>query len=271
MTRELYTKFIIILVCVALLALIGFWKYAKDNHAVAIKQEQVLGLVVPETFETKTIKESDDYTTIMVSYPYFKNVPSDFNQRIETLLQEQIKEHKQNSKENWMARVETKSPNDTISTTPSEEDKWPFIATFTIVQSNNNYISYIENYGGFSGGAHGYADNISFAYDVQNKKELTLADMFPQGLDYLKKVSDISLNELKKQYVNVPDENLKDSSQEAVDQYESGILKDIITGTEPKVENFSIFTFTPEKIKIYFGQYQVGPYSIGMPEVEFDR
>ena len=45
----------------------------------------------------------------------------------------------------------------------------------------------------------------------------------------------------------------------------------IESGTEPKEENFSVFTFTPDKVKIYFAQYQVGPYVIGMPEVEVNR
>jgi len=46
----------------------------------------------------------------------------------------------------------------------------------------------------------------------------------------------------------------------------------INSGTEPKEENFSVFTFTRDrKVKIYFAQYQVGPYAIGMPEVEVDR
>jgi hypothetical protein len=45
----------------------------------------------------------------------------------------------------------------------------------------------------------------------------------------------------------------------------------LYSGTEPKDENFSVFTFDDKKINIYFAEYQVGPYVIGTPVVVFDR
>jgi hypothetical protein len=45
----------------------------------------------------------------------------------------------------------------------------------------------------------------------------------------------------------------------------------ISDGTAPDADNFGTFTFTPNTITIYFQQYQVGPYSIGMPTVTIPR
>jgi hypothetical protein len=45
----------------------------------------------------------------------------------------------------------------------------------------------------------------------------------------------------------------------------------LYSGTDPKDENFSVFTFDDKKINIYFAEYQVGPYVIGTPVVVFDR
>ena len=38
-------------------------------------------------------------------------------------------------------------------------------------------------------------------------------------------------------------------------------------GTEPKLENFKVFKIENGKIKIIFEQYQVAPYSEGLPEI----
>ena len=51
----------------------------------------------------------------------------------------------------------------------------------------------------------------------------------------------------------------------------STLVSMIEDGTQPKEENFSVFTFTPTTVTLYFGQYQVGPYVLGMPEVELSR
>lgn len=41
----------------------------------------------------------------------------------------------------------------------------------------------------------------------------------------------------------------------------------VLNGLEPKVENFSIFNFTPTGLLVTFAEYQVGPYTAGEPTV----
>lgn len=141
-----------------------------------------------------------------------------------------------------------------------------------MAQSNSSYISVIIHYGGFSGGAHGYENKVSFAYDLISKKEIKLSDLFSGDDDYLTKVSDISRLYLKGELEKRVEENFKDGEDEELKlEFISNYLAMIDNGTKPIEENFSVFSFTKEKINIYFGQYQVGPYSDGAQMIEIFR
>jgi len=231
------------------------------------------GLIVSGSFESKVLSPTDLYVKNEVKYPYFKNAGNDFNLKIENFIKQVMEEHDKMSKDNWMARYDTQVKGDNIPKVPAtEEDKFYFSSDFTIIQSNSTYISFVLKYGGFSGGAHGYENNISFNYDVKNQKIIELKDLFPNDKEYLNYLSTKSREFLKKQdFANVSEEDKKNSTPDAIKQFLDSITSSIEMGTEPKIDNFSVFTFTPDKVKIYFGQYQVGPYVIGMPEVEIDR
>lgn len=233
---------------------------------------QVEGLIVADSYETKTLTISDPYVTFDVKYPYFKNADANFNSNIENLLKAKIEDHKKASKEYWQARYDTQTKGENFPKVPATDaDKLYFSSDFTIVQSNSSYISFVLRYSGFSGGAHGYEINTSFNYDVKNQKLIELKDLFPNDSQYLTSLSNQSREFLMKEFATVSEDDKKNSTPEALKEYVDNIVSMINSGTEPSVENFSVFTFTGDKIKIYFAQYQVGPYAFGMPEVEIDR
>jgi hypothetical protein len=242
-----------------------------NNEEVQVVQKEDERLIIPESYQVKTLNKKDDYLTFDVKYPVFKYVDDQFNQKIVNLLEIEIENQKKYAEENWLIRYETQLPGDGISKITKDNDKWPFYSDFTIVQSNESFISFVLTYGGFTGGAHGYENKISFNYDLKNNKEIKLKDIFSDKFDYLKYLSDESRKELKKQFAVLSEEDKANSSPEAVQEYIDNMISMIEEGTLQEEDNFDIFTFTQNKIKIYFAQYQVGPYVIGMPEVEFDR
>jgi hypothetical protein len=230
-------------------------------------------IVVADSFETKVLMPNNDHVKFDVKYPYFKNADTDFNLNIETLIKNQMADHVQTSVENWQARFDTQLEGENIPKTPiKDDDKFTFYSTFDVIQSNSSYVSFILRYGGFSGGAHGYENNVSFNYDVKNHKLLGLKDLFLNDSQYLNMISKTSRVYLKKQFATVSEEDKNGfEGEEAIKEYVKNMEDMIDSGTDPKEENFSVFTFTPDKIKIYFAQYQVGPYAMGMPEIEIDR
>lgn len=274
MKKKQILTILIIIILVALIFIIRDHKTRvepvteKDTTANVVAE----GLIVPDSYDTKTLNPDDTYVKFDIKYPSFKKADSNFNSSIETLIKTQIQEDIKQSSENWQVRYEMQSPGENIPKVPkNDQDKFSFFSNFTIVQSNSTYISFILNYGGFTGGAHGYENVISYNYNVKKQRNIELKELFLNNPDYLTYLSTTSRDYLKKQFATVSEEDKKNSDPEAIKQYVDNIISMINTGTEPKVENFSIFTFTPDKIKIYFSQYQVGPYVIGMPQIEVNR
>lgn len=267
---------LILLIIVILISIFFLYKNKNSRKEVETDTQPSVVLsediVLPNSFKTKILNPDDPYVKFDVKYPYFKNASKEFNLRIENLIKDKMDEDSKTSKDNWLSRFKTQVAGDNIPEIPtSEKDKLSFFSDFTIIQSNSTYISFILKYGGFSGGAHGYENNVSFNYSVKNKKDIELKDLFPNNPEYLTFLSTKSREYLKNKFAVVTEEDKKDSDRDALKEYLDNMNSMIDSGTEPVVENFSIFTFTPDKIKIYFEQYQVGPYVIGMPEIEIDR
>ncbi len=275
MKKNLKIIFLVIVIFVSLYFIIKNFNqneeitFNNQPEPVLINEEDI---VISDSFETKVLNPNNAYVKFDVEYPYFTKADENFNASIENLIKKQIDEHMVASQENWKARYDTQVEGDNIPITPNkEEDKFSFFSDFEIVQSNSTYISFVLKYGGFSGGAHGYENITSYNYDVINQRLVELKELFSNDPEYLKTISIKSREYLKKQFATTSEEDKKNSDPEALKEYVNNMVSMIEDGTEPIEENFSVFTFTGNKIKIYFGQYQVGPYVIGMPEVEIDR
>lgn len=268
------TTILLIIIIIVLVSYVVYknWK-PKEEVKVENKVETPVkaeDLIVKDSYQTKTLNLTNAYMKFDVKYPYFKNASVDFNAGIEKLLKDKMTEDSQTSKENWQARYDTQVKGDNIPKVPTASDKFSFYSSFKIIQSNSQYISVVLNYGAFTGGAHGYENNVSYNYDLKNKKNIKLKDLFPNNPDYLTYLSDKSRESLKATFAIVSEEDKKNSDAQALKEYVDNINSSIESGTEPKIENFNIFTFTKDKVKIYFAQYQVGPYTFGSPQVEID-
>lgn len=261
---------VVLLVLSTTLYIINKNSKLKETPIIANNPKESL-LVVTDSFAIKAIPLDDVYTNFDVKYPSFKNADKNFNLQIENLLKTEIESFKADSAANWQTRFETQAVGENIKKVPDNTDKFTFASDFVIVQSNANYISFVLHYGGFNGGAHGFENVISYNYNVKSQKEIGIGSLFPKDSNYLNTLSTKSRSFLKSKFAIVTEEDKKNSDPEALKEYINNATSMINNGTEPKAENFSVFTFTPDKIKIYFADYQVGPHSIGMPLFEFDR
>jgi hypothetical protein len=101
----------------------------------------------------------------------------------------------------------------------------------------------------FTGGAHGSTISETYNYDLVNKKEIRLSDIFKSGSDYLKFVSDYCFEDIKKQNTLMGMDPMEDM---------------IKPGVDPSVpENYARFLLTEDSLIIRFDQYQVGPGAAG--------
>jgi hypothetical protein len=99
----------------------------------------------------------------------------------------------------------------------------------------------------FTGGAHGINTVDTFVFDARTGERLELSKIFDG--DYLDTLSKLSLNALK----------AKDPKLE--------IYTFVEDGTAPLEANFRSFALMTDGLHIIFGDYQVGPYVIGRPEI----
>lgn len=99
----------------------------------------------------------------------------------------------------------------------------------------------------FSGGAHGITVLKTFVFDSKSGEEMSLQKVFIG--EYLKTLSILSKKALKSKDPN------------------NDIYSFIEEGTTPEPDNFSTFTLEGDGMHITFGDYQVGPYVVGHPEI----
>lgn len=255
----------VIVLCLFIVCLFFIWRQ-KTNNVEYVQTNTG----EESTLTVKAIKESTDYTDIDAQIPQFKNASGDFNKKIEQYVRDRINEHKQETQENWQSRFDTQGPDGDLPKVPTGDgDKMYFYANFQAPEQNNNeYISILMKFSGYNGGAHGYEDVISYNFDVKNKKELTLSNLFKNDPDYLNKISQMSRKILVDRFTESFGGDFESVKEKELYIKET-IEPMVYEGTNPiNPDNFVNFTFTKDKLIIHFGQYQVGPYVAGLQDVE---
>ncbi|HEX8719118.1 MAG TPA: RsiV family protein [Pyrinomonadaceae bacterium] len=97
-------------------------------------------------------------------------------------------------------------------------------------------------------------------YDQKAGRELSLADLFRPGSDYLKKISEVAVAQLRRWN--------KDSADYSGSGGESYLGDGGITeGAAPKAENYQNWTLTPRGLVVTFDYYQLGSYAAGAQTV----
>lgn len=172
--------------------------------------------------------------TIEVSYPRFQKekklsneIKKIINQEIKTFKKGVPKNEGKNNKEN-------------------EIPKSYLNINFEIFEQNKNLMSMALYVGAYDeGAAHPNTWTISINYDKKRKKIMQLQDIFIPESDFIKKISEKSIEKLKNE------ENLKENEEWLTE------------GAGPDGKNFSIFNLTENAFVLTFDPYKVAPYSQG--------
>lgn len=124
-----------------------------------------------------------------------------------------------------------------------------FDANYSITE-NEHFISYDFQVYQFTGGAHGGTNEETYTFDKKTGTRVALADLFTANAPYLERISAHTRERLLATLGDYKDE------------------KWVTEGTAPTAENFQSFIVDGDSLTIIFGQYQVGPYVLGMPEIQ---
>ncbi|MCL5432629.1 MAG: DUF3298 and DUF4163 domain-containing protein [Patescibacteria group bacterium] len=238
---------ILLLIAIIFVLVGGYFIFQKN-----ITNSQELSLKV------KFVKEETNLYKISAEYPQFDALSKSFNDQIQTFVSEQISEFKKNSDENNKLLQQNATPEE-LSKFPQQ--MYSLSITWSPEQLNNQYISFIMRVNAFEGGANQRQEIKTFNYDIVNKKEVELLDLFKNDPNYIQQISDFSINYLTEQFRNQPN-----------CPYDSCVPKDMIaSGAAPDADNFKNFTFNENFVTFYFPKAQVAPGADGEQKVIMPR
>lgn len=246
----------IVIIIVAVAAVVGLFMWHNKHPEIGTVPGQIVetpsGSKFLITKEPTMVKVDEDSYLLGISgsYPQFAQADASFNAKIEKTFTDEIAAFKQSANEDYKARLETGG--DEFLKQFEQGGMYFYEIKTDVVQSNDDFISVVIHYGGYTGGAHPFQNVITFNYDVKLQKELNITD-FVTLAGASKTSRQMLMDKFKK-------DDIWDPSMEQM----------LNEGTIPTSENFQNFTFIPNQITIYFGQYQVGPYALGEQQVTFD-
>ncbi|MBK1647412.1 DUF3298 domain-containing protein [Rhabdochromatium marinum] len=103
----------------------------------------------------------------------------------------------------------------------------------------------------YTGGAHGAFDHQALVLGRDHGERLAPAELFRPDSDWLQRLAELSLAKLSAR---------EPFSADSDDDW-------LREGTAPKAENYQVLLPLADGLKVIFGQYQIGPYAIGIFDV----
>lgn len=210
-------------------------------------------------FKTEHLKgeEKARYFSYEISYPQFFGHTSDV-----TSLNEAILRKAQKQLIEFKAKIE---PADRLEAL-SYKIKMPLnlksnfiLIRFEVPYYNQHIVSVrFETNSYYFGSAHPNSNFLVLNYDLNQKKELQMRDIFNSQVNYIEFLSKSSvgllIDKMKKQHISVEE-----------DDY---LAQQIKEGTLPNEENFQFWNFSSKGLLVSFPPYQVAAYVYGPQEIE---
>jgi hypothetical protein len=172
--------------------------------------------------------------TISAQTPMFADIKDErvqtFNNAVSDLVQHEISYFRKN--------VLTQMPAHPITSGSS------FDAKYAVIFQGGGIWSLKFEFSGYAdGAAHPYHYSLTFNYDLEQGKKVSMDELFPTDSDYLATLSRYCIAELSKRDI--------------------GFYGGFQQGAEPTPENYRNWNITSNGILITFDEYQVAPYAAG--------
>jgi hypothetical protein len=187
--------------------------------------------VIPAKTQLKVISVDAYSYKIEIKYPYTGN--SGIDKAVDDLIKHQV----------------TRFIRDSGEPKANKDWKYELWIDYTEARFSKSIICFKFEIYEFTGGAHGNTTLITKVLDADGR-EYGLKDIFLSKSQSLSRLSAISRQSITKKLGAMADE------------------KWIKEGAAPLEKNYGAFIFTPKNMIVYFGQYQVAPYSEGIIEVK---
>jgi hypothetical protein len=195
---------------------------------VPLSQQVMLALI--------SFREEGQYPTYTISAqtPRLAGVDDprtqDFNEAVSDLIQHEIGYFREN--------VLAQMPAHPVSSGSS------FNAQYMVIFQGSGLWSLKFDFSGYAdGAAHPYHYSLTYNYDLEQGRAVSLEELFPAESDYLRTLSRYCIAELSKRDI--------------------GFYGGFQQGAEPTAKNYRNWNITASGLLVTFDEYQVAPYAAG--------
>ena len=210
----------------------------------------------------RTEKKNKFSLNVDVKYPQFKKAKTsqeiNFNQYVKKQVDEQIADFN-----NFLVNEKTKEVK------VKNELEFEINLDYKIEYVSENFTSVLMNWNGYSGYLNMDYFPSTINFDLKKGKFIKLKELFESDTKYLEKVSELSIEKLKRTCLMCPCKDGTNAGKplpEGVN--DNGNITDgmfnLNEAVSAKEENFRNWSVTAEGLKITFDEYQVGPGCIGI-------
>jgi hypothetical protein len=183
--------------------------------------------------------------TIHIKIPQVKGIK---NKNFETKLNQEIQKKIQTIILNFKKDIGNwdESPQESAQFSSLDVDY-----QITTISQKTVSLSF-KGYQYMAGAAHPFFFYVSFNYDIEQQRELELADVFKKGTNYVTTISKLAVDKL----VNAAEQQGQKTDREIIE-----------AGVGPKLENFQNFTLSKEGITFLFDDGQAASRAEGEKQV----
>ncbi len=218
----------------------------------------------PVTVSNQVTIDEGRHGKIHIESPRVDNVPDYINDTLRSYIANEVHEFRFQAREAELARRQYENQSGQSSGGVPASDivldlsRYSLYINYEKGEIDSHFVSLIFQVDEYVGGAHGVKSLQPFNYDLIKYEGVTLSDLFPQDNGYLNRLSDYCMPELRTELT------LADSSYVPDEKW-------LAEGAGPIAKNYRNFTFNQDVVTIYFGYYQIAPYSFGQFRVDVPR
>lgn len=184
----------------------------------------------------REIKHGD--VDIDLQYPVIGDIDSKVKEKINNAITKHVDEFKEFIKDY----------NEDVEKLRKQGFKSNYAAdiNYKITCNKNDVLSIVMFNYTYTGGAHGSTIATAYNFDIKTGELIKLTDVFKEGKDYISRLDAIIKADIKSRYG---------------DGY---ITFETISNSKDEIKNF--FLANDGSLVIYFQQYEIGAYALGIPE-----
>lgn len=226
-------KIIITMVLMVSMIVVSIMNFGNVQESFQVKNVDI-------SVNAKEINKSNKYLDSNMKIPIISISDKTIEQQINKKIEEDIQS---------MYKSSVKETESFFDNFPDMDVKFEINSDFKVKKETNGIISILIEYYKYSGGAHGYYENVPYNIDITTGKFLTLEELFKSDSTY----KDIINKEIQSQIEKINTDNNLPKESDKIYNFKG-------------ISDNQKFYLQDGEMVIFFDLYEIAPYVSGIPE-----